>query len=214
MLRTAHRQRGRFKESRLSVKDVGENCAVESKSYPSRTVGSNPASSASSEQNRERGRSRVCVELLQKLNLPTEGLRSKSWEEFAQPGAPALDFIFTVCDQAAGEICPVWPGEPITAHWGFPDPAAAVGSDTQKRAAFANVFRQIDARIKIFCAIPTKRLSRVKLTSYLQLSFARRGVPVESFNLCSPAEAAAPLQKGKAELHGCCGNGPPLTLVV
>src|SRR5438093_1467878 len=102
------------------------------------------------------------IELLQRLNLPTEGLRSKSWEEFAQPGAPALDFIFTVCDQAAAEVCPIWPGQPITAHWGFPDPAAAVGSDAQKRATFADVFRQIDARIKIFCAIPTQRLSRVK----------------------------------------------------
>ena len=85
-------------------------------------------------------------ELLEKLKLPTAALRSKSWDEFAAPGAPALDFVFTVCDNAAGEVCPVWPGQPITAHWGFPDPAAFVGPETEKRLQFAELFRQIEGR--------------------------------------------------------------------
>jgi arsenate reductase (thioredoxin) len=100
------------------------------------------------------------LELLARLGLPIEGLRSKSWDEFAAPGAPRMDFVFTVCDQAAGEICPIWPGQPITAHWGFADPAAFVGPDAQKAAMFADVFRQIERRIKIFCALPLETLSR------------------------------------------------------
>lgn len=103
------------------------------------------------------------IELLQKLKLPTGDLRSKSWDEFAQPDAPQLDFVFTVCDQAAGEVCPVWPGQPITAHWGFPDPAAFGGSEAEKRIVFADVFRQIENRIKIFCALPIERLSRLAI---------------------------------------------------
>jgi protein-tyrosine-phosphatase len=103
------------------------------------------------------------IELLQKLKLPTGNLRSKDWAEFAQPGAPELDFVFTLCDQAAQEPCPVWPGQPITAHWGFPDPAAFDGSDVEKRVQFADVFRQIENRIKIFCALPIERLSRLAI---------------------------------------------------
>jgi protein-tyrosine-phosphatase len=103
------------------------------------------------------------IELLQKLKLPTAGLRSKDWEEFARPGAPALDFVFTLCDQAAQEPCPVWPGQPITAHWGFLDPAAFDGIDVEKRVVFADVFRQIENRIKIFCALPLERLSRLAI---------------------------------------------------
>ena len=103
------------------------------------------------------------IELLQRLKLPTGDLRSKSWEEFAKPGAPQLDFVFTVCDQAAGEVCPVWPGQPITAHWGFPDPAAFEGSEAEKRIVFGDVFRQIENRIKIFCALPIERLSRLAI---------------------------------------------------
>ena len=103
------------------------------------------------------------MELLQTLNLPTAGLRSKSWNEFAEAGAPVVDFVFTVCDQAAGEICPVWPGQPITAHWGFLDPAAVAGSDAERRTAFAELFRQIEARIKVFCAIPVERLRRPQI---------------------------------------------------
>jgi arsenate reductase len=103
------------------------------------------------------------IELLQTLKLPTGDLRSKSWDEFAQPDAPHLDVIVTVCDQAAGEVCPIWPGQPITAHWSFPDPAAVDGSEAEKRLAFADVFRQIETRIKIFCALPIERLSRLAI---------------------------------------------------
>jgi len=97
------------------------------------------------------------------LKLPTAGLRSKSWDEFAGAGAPVMDSVFTVCDQAAGEICPIWPGQPITAHWGFPDPAAFEGSDAERRAIFADVFRQIESRVKIFAALPLERLDRLAL---------------------------------------------------
>jgi protein-tyrosine-phosphatase len=103
------------------------------------------------------------LDLLALLNLPTAGLRSKDWAEFAKPEAPNLDFVFTVCDSAAGEVCPVWPGQPITAHWGFPDPAAFVGPDVEKRALFADVFRQIESRIKIFAALPMRKLDRLAL---------------------------------------------------
>jgi protein-tyrosine-phosphatase len=103
------------------------------------------------------------LELLQRLKLPIGDLRSKDWEEFARPGAPELDFVFTVCDQAAGEVCPVWPGQPITAHWGFPDPAAFVGSEAEQRVMFGDVFRQIENRIKIFCALPIERLTRLAI---------------------------------------------------
>jgi len=80
----------------------------------------------------------LTVDLLERLRLPTDGLRSKSWDEFARPGAPVMDFVFTVCDQAAGEICPVWPGNPVTAHWGVPDPAAVEGTEDRRRQAFRN----------------------------------------------------------------------------
>jgi protein-tyrosine-phosphatase len=113
------------------------------------------------------------IELLQKLKLPTAGLRSKDWEEFARPGAPELDFVFTLCDQAAQEPCPVWPGQPITAHWSFPDPAAFDGPDVEKRVVFADVFRQIENRIKIFCALPIERLSRLAI----QHEVTRMGEP-------------------------------------
>ncbi len=90
------------------------------------------------------------LELLRKNGLSTEGLRSKSWEEFAAPGAPEMDFIFTVCDNAAGEACPVWPGKPATAHWGIEDPAAVQGSDEQRRKAFLKAFSDLSARIDLF----------------------------------------------------------------
>jgi arsenate reductase (thioredoxin) len=103
------------------------------------------------------------IDLLKQMRLPMGELRSKSWDEFAQPGAPELDFAFTVCDQAAGEVCPVWPGQPITAHWGFPDPALFEGPEAEKRVVFADVFRQIETRIKIFVALPLERLSRLAI---------------------------------------------------
>jgi len=92
----------------------------------------------------------MAIAILERFHVPTKGLRSKSWEEFAMPGAPALDFVFTVCDRAANEVCPIWPGQPLTAHWGIEDPAAVDGSDEIKRRAFTKAFRELEARIKMF----------------------------------------------------------------
>jgi protein-tyrosine-phosphatase len=108
------------------------------------------------------------VELLQKNRLPTEGLRSKSWDEFAAPAAPELDFVFTVCDSAAGEVCPIWPGQPITAHWGVEDPAAAEGSDEDKRKAFFHAYNRLQNRIQLFLSLPLTKLDRVALTQRLR----------------------------------------------
>lgn len=109
----------------------------------------------------------LALELLKRMNLSTEGMRSKSWDEFAAPGAPALDFVFTVCDNAAAEVCPYWPGQPMTAHWGVPDPAAVEGSDTQKWVAFREAFRLLDNRIKIFTSLPLASFDRIKLQTRL-----------------------------------------------
>jgi protein-tyrosine-phosphatase len=103
------------------------------------------------------------LELLRSLDLPVEGLRSKSWDEFAGPRAPVMDFVFTVCDQAAGETCPVWPGHPITAHWGLPDPAAVKGSVAERRQAFRDTLRALDNRISLFVALPIASLDRMSL---------------------------------------------------
>jgi arsenate reductase (thioredoxin) len=101
--------------------------------------------------------------LLERTGLPTEGLRSKAWDEFAQRGAPQLDFIFTVCDNAAGEVCPVWPGHPMSAHWGQPDPAAVEGTDLQKANAFRQAFRMLERRIELFMSLPIATLDRLAL---------------------------------------------------
>jgi arsenate reductase len=103
------------------------------------------------------------LELLQNNRIETARLRSKSWDEFAAPGAPALDFVFTVCDNAAGEACPLWPGQPISAHWGVQDPAAAQGSDDEKRKAFLRAFTELSARIKLLLALPMEELDRITL---------------------------------------------------
>jgi len=103
------------------------------------------------------------LDLLRSLRLPSEGYRSKSWDEFAQAGAPAMDFVFTVCDDAAQETCPVWPGQPMTAHWGVPDPAAATGTEIEKRHAFREAFRQLENRIKLFTSLPVASLDRMSL---------------------------------------------------
>jgi arsenate reductase len=108
------------------------------------------------------------IELLRKNRLPTEGLRSKDWGEFARPGAPELDFVFTVCDEAAGEVCPVWPGQPITAHWGVPDPAAVEGTDDEKRRAFFRAYHTLQSRIQLFLNLPMTKLDRVALTQRLR----------------------------------------------
>ena len=109
----------------------------------------------------------IALQLLQRMNLPTESLRSKSWDEFAAPGAEPLDFVFTVCDNAAGEVCPYWPGQPMTAHWGVPDPAAVEGTDKEKWLAFRSAFQALDNRIKIFTSLPFDALDRIKLQERL-----------------------------------------------
>ncbi len=105
----------------------------------------------------------LALALLKREGLPTEGLRSKSWDEFARPGAPPLDFVFTVCDNAAGEVCPVWPGQPMTGHWGQPDPAAVEGTDLEKTNAFREAFRTLERRIGLFMALPISTLDRLAL---------------------------------------------------
>jgi len=110
----------------------------------------------------------IALELLSHMKMPTEGMRSKSWDEFAKPGAPMLDFVFTVCDNAAGEMCPIWPGQPMTAHWGVADPAAVEGPDTEKWLAFRTAFRELESRIRIFTSLPIRSLDRVKLQEKLR----------------------------------------------
>jgi protein-tyrosine-phosphatase len=113
----------------------------------------------------------LAIELLKKNRLPTEGLRSKDWAEFARsdanPDAPELDFVFTVCDKAAGEMCPVWPGQPMTAHWGVPDPAEAEGTDEEKQKAFFQAYNQLQNRIGMFANLPLDKLDRIKLQKAL-----------------------------------------------
>jgi protein-tyrosine-phosphatase len=109
----------------------------------------------------------IALELLKHVKLPIKGLRSKSWDEFATPDAPVLDFVFTVCDNAAGEVCPVWPGQPMTAHWGVEDPAAVQGSETERWLAFRKTFRELENRIKVFTSLPIRSLDRIKLQSRL-----------------------------------------------
>ena len=106
--------------------------------------------------------------LLQSLGYDTSGFRSKSWNEFAKPGAPALDFVFTVCDNAAGEACPLWPGQPMTAHWGIPDPAAATGSTAEISLAFKDAYRMLSQRIDIFLALPIRSLDQLSLRTRLR----------------------------------------------
>ena len=110
---------------------------------------------------------RFALECIAGAGLSIEGLRSKSWDEFAIPGAPAMDFIFTVCDNAAGEVCPIWPGHPLSAHWGIPDPAAQRGSDDEKRRAFAVAFQRLSHRIGLFTGLPLDKLERSTLKQKL-----------------------------------------------
>jgi arsenate reductase len=106
--------------------------------------------------------------IVESLGFSFEHFRSKAWDEFSAPGAPALDFIFTVCDNAAGEVCPVWPGQPMTAHWGVPDPAAASGSEAEIGAAFADTARMLGNRIRLFLSLPLAKLDRMSLQSKLR----------------------------------------------
>ena len=105
----------------------------------------------------------MALRLLRDLSYQTDGLRSKSWDEFARPGGMALDFVFTLCDNAAGEVCPAWPGQPMTAHWGVEDPAAFVGPDDKAYAHFKRVYSYLEARIKIFTSLPIQGLDRLSL---------------------------------------------------
>jgi protein-tyrosine-phosphatase len=119
------------------------------------------------------------LELLQKNRIDAADLRSKSWDEFARPGAPVLDFVFTVCDNAAGEVCPIWPGQPMTAHWGIQDPAAAQGNEEVKRRAFLRAFSELSTRINLFMSLPLDKLDRLVLKKKLdEIGRAATGAPV------------------------------------
>ena len=116
-------------------------------------------------------------EELERHHLPTSGLRSKSWNEFARHGAPLLDFVFTVCDQAAGEACPVWPGNPVTAHWGIPDPAAVGGTEAEQQKAFRAAYLALENRIKLFTALPIDSLDRLAIKRQVDEIGHLRAVP-------------------------------------
>jgi protein-tyrosine-phosphatase len=120
----------------------------------------------------------LALNLLRKMNYDVSKLRSKSWDEFATPAAPKLDFVFTVCDDAANEVCPVWPGQPMSAHWGLPDPAKAEGTDAEKAFAFDDVFRMLNQRISIFVSLPLESLSKLSLQHHLdEIGKMRREAP-------------------------------------
>lgn len=109
----------------------------------------------------------LTINLLNKLNYDTTALRSKSWEEFTAPGAPKLDFVFTVCDNAANEVCPIWPGQPMTAHWGVPDPVEVQGTDVERTLAFGDTYRMLNNRISIFTSLPLASLDELSLQKQL-----------------------------------------------
>lgn len=119
----------------------------------------------------------AALRLLQKLGHPTDGFRSKSWDEFAAPGAPALDFIVTVCDDAAGEVCPIWPGKPIRAHWGIPDPAAVQGSAEEVDRAFAEAYRQLQNHIQLFANLPIDKLDGLSIKHHMDEIHEAQAVP-------------------------------------
>ena len=119
----------------------------------------------------------LALEELERHHLPTSGLRSKSWNEFARAGAPVMDFVFTVCDQAAGEACPVWPANPVTAHWGVPDPAAVDGSEVEQRKGFRTAYLALESRIKIFVALPIDSLDRLAVKQKVDEIGRLRAVP-------------------------------------
>jgi protein-tyrosine-phosphatase len=123
----------------------------------------------------------LALNLLRKTNYDVAGLRSKSWDEFAAPSAPKLDFVFTVCDDAAGEVCPIWPGQPMTAHWGVPDPAKATGTEAERAFAFDDCFRMLNQRIGIFVSLPLDSLSNLSLQKELDaIGRMRRKAPSEA----------------------------------
>ena len=146
---TGNSARSILAEALLNHLGKGRFCAYSAGSYPAGAV--NP----------------FAIALLQKTKLPVADLRSKSWDEFAAIGAPEFDFVFTVCDNAAGEVCPVWPGQPMTAHWGIEDPAAVEGSDEDKRRAFSLAFEQLNRRISIFTSLPVEKIDKLSLKKQL-----------------------------------------------
>ena len=117
------------------------------------------------------------IDLLKSFNYVTDELRSKSWDEFARPDVPPMDFVFTVCDDAANEVCPIWPGQPMTAHWGVPDPAAAEGNEAQRRLAFVDSYRMLNNRISIFISLPMRSLDKLTLQKRLREIGERREEP-------------------------------------
>jgi arsenate reductase (thioredoxin) len=120
----------------------------------------------------------LTLNILRKTNFDVSKLRSKSWDEFAAPGAPKLDFVFTVCDDAANEVCPIWPGQPMTAHWGLPDPAKAQGTEAERNLAFADTMRMLHQRIGIFVNLPLDKLSKLSLQKQLdEIGRLRREAP-------------------------------------
>jgi protein-tyrosine-phosphatase len=122
----------------------------------------------------------MALNLLRKTNFDVSQLRSKSWDEFAASGAPRLDFVFTVCDDAANEVCPIWPGQPMTAHWGLPDPVKAEGTDAERAFAFDDCFRMLNQRISIFVNLPLDSLSKLSLQKHLdEIGRMRREAPSE-----------------------------------
>lgn len=146
---TANSARSILAESLLNHWGQGRFRACSAGSFPRGTV--NP----------------LALQLLVQLNLPTDGLRSKSWDEFARPGAQSIDFVITVCDNAAGEPCPVWPGQPVTTHWGIPDPAAVAGTEAQRMQAFRQALYSLERRIKALVALPIESLDRPGLRKAL-----------------------------------------------
>jgi protein-tyrosine-phosphatase len=149
---THNSARSVFAESIMNREGVGRFKAFSAGSTPSGTI--NPRA----------------LHLLRRLNYKTDDLRSKAWEEFSRadnPDAPELDFVFTVCDNAAGEVCPIWPGQPMSAHWGIPDPSVATGTDAEIALAFNEAYRQLNSRITAFCALPMRSLDRLSLQKHL-----------------------------------------------
>ena len=124
------------------------------------------------------------IKVLRDMDYPVDDLRSKSWEEFAQANAPVMDFVFTVCDNAAGEACPIWPGQPMTAHWGIEDPAAVEGTDLQKEAAFVEAFRYLKNRIAIFTSLPLSSIDRLSLGTKLRDIGRIEGATIERGKAC------------------------------
>ncbi len=147
---TGNSARSILSEAILNAEGKGQFKAFSAGSHPSGNV--NP----------------FAIELLEQRRYPTSELRSKAWDEFALPGAPELDFVFTVCDNAAGEVCPVWPGQPISAHWGIEDPAVVEGSDDDKRKAFLNAFTVLQRRVSLFASLPLDQIDRLSLQAKLR----------------------------------------------